>query len=196
MLTEWEDLLNSLNLTGVACISSEQEISEFEEKCGFKVPESYKNYCRVFGRGTFKDKDITIYEIWPPDWIDEIVLERLSMREAQFVDDDSPLAIHLKDHGCYIGLAEDICFFWDLDSYQESDDEYDIYARTESDNGLYKVGRNFLQFIQDFCIGQVGIRDFPDLIFLSTDENDNPLNTNEFTRPKVVRQEYYERGNG
>jgi hypothetical protein len=196
MLTEWEDLLNSLNLTGLACVSSEQEISEFEEKCGFKVPESYKNYCRIFGHGTFKDKDLAIYEIGPISWIDAVILESFSIREAQFTDDELPLAIHLKDHGFYIGIAEDICFFWDLGSCQSSDDEYDIYARTESDNGLYKVGRNFFQFIRDFCIGQVGTRDFPGLIFLPTDENNNPLNTNEFTRPAMTRKEIYGTGDG
>jgi hypothetical protein len=191
MLTEWESLLNSLNLTGIACLSSEKELFEFEQKCGFKLPESYKNYCRVFGRGRFKDKDMTIFEILPTPWIDDTIAENLDILEGQFIYDDSPLEKHLKKHGFYIGIAVDFRFFWDLDSYQESDDEYDIYARTEWDYGLHKVGRSFFEFIQDFCIGQAGIRAFPELS--ATDEDGNPLNTNEFTRPMVTREELYGR---
>lgn len=48
-----------------------------------------------------------------------------------------------------------ISIFWDMSSYNKSDKNCDIYwANSEDFRGnIYKIGRDFYEFITEFCLG-------------------------------------------
>ena len=81
-----------------------------------------------------------------------------------------------RDNNGYIKLLEsalifggyngDAIIFWDLRTYNIDDDSYDIYwydLDMPQDLDPIKIGRNFTDFICDFCYGQLPCHFFPDI---------------------------------
>jgi hypothetical protein len=54
--------------------------------------------------------------------------------------------------------------FWDLRSYNKLDKSYDIYwANSDCFSGdIYKIGRDFYEFITEFCLGEQSYEILPE----------------------------------
>lgn len=162
-MEKWEHLLAQLEI--LSCgqeIFSEEELRNAEAKAGFVFPLEYKRFCQVFGTGMFGQ---FIGISCPTDyWLESSrvqleairydILNLSSNEQSQIMNMDPILElldaafIFGDDSGAHVAL-------WDLRTYSESDLSYDIYwmASDEFDGNIYRIGRNFFEFVRDFCLG-------------------------------------------
>jgi hypothetical protein len=159
MIQQWQSLLTQLEV-----INEEQEIfsaenlSTFEQNTGILLPASYKEYCQVFGTGIFRGI-MTIF--CPSDSLleysalsIEALQENLELFPSEDTERDSNLR-SLLDHSLVFGddRGANIAV-WDLRTYSDIDQSYDIYwvSIDADDPVLYRINRDFYEFISDFCI--------------------------------------------
>src|SRR5262249_45288806 len=165
MVEKWESLFATLT---VVCRSpllcSDAEIERAERDLGFRFPTGYKEFCQVFGSGSFGDF-IRIYCPCPtPTSYDRgFQFVGLSLNLEMAVDsgeltpdeDKGILLNRLLMHGYPFGDTINAdSFFWDLTSYSEADHSFDIYWVPDGEAmSVTKVGRNFFEFVSEFCLG-------------------------------------------
>jgi SMI1-KNR4 cell-wall len=147
-------------------IPTQEVISEFEREHNIIFPTDYKEFCKVFGLG-FIDNWLKIYCPGTPLLVE--TQEYLSVNAewirkvnnyTNFGDADARM-IDLLEHGFV--FAEDLgskIAFWDLRTYQSTDDSYDIYWAVwdcpdpeTSPSDLMYLGRSFFRFINEYCYG-------------------------------------------
>lgn len=140
---------------------SEEELRHAEAKTGIVFPLEYKRFCQVFGTGMFGE----FINICCPtdDWIEfsqeqvEALRSELRLRlpeQSRIMSIESILA--LLDAAFVFGSGDgDHVALWDLRTYSELDLSYDIYWMTtdDFDGHIYCVGRDFFEFVRDFCLG-------------------------------------------
>ena len=162
-----EDLLLRLEISGSTepDIFALQELTDFEIRQGFQLPNDYKQFCSLFGSGRFGDH-MTVY------------CPRIQNSQRSVYSMRVALELAQEEYGCFeaaqnIGNLLNSCFVfatnpnsqdvvWDLRTYQKSDDSYDIYLLPlDPLDEFYLVGRSFLEFINDFCIGEGGYQNLP-----------------------------------
>ena len=172
----WQELLEQVQVLGSKSLKtvSELEIASFEASHQVVLSKDYRNLCKVFGAGAF-GACLTIYCL--PD--DQSNVEYLKRELEENRDrEGTELSYKLQNGGSLnINLIAQILDFafvfghtsggelliWDLQSYSPIDDSYDIYmTRVEDFPGVYRVGRNLIEFIQKFGLGIGDFSDLPD----------------------------------
>ena len=139
-------------------VCTEKELLDFETKTKIVLPPSYKECCQVFGSVAFGDylqircPNFSLSQFWIEaleSSIDSAVrFGEIEIRNASKIE-------NLLDSAFVFGGSDTLLvLFWDLRTYSETDENYDIYlARGEDFDGVYLVGRDFTKFVLDFCLG-------------------------------------------
>ena len=162
MIERWQSLLDQIEIIETPDGSefwSQEEFSEFENETGIILPVEYKEFCQVFGTGEFS----SFIGIYCPNLqfsnfclkaIKDQLAELPNSRHGRIIDREALIKLF---NSAFVFGSEpsSISIFWDLRSYKEVDDSYDIYwASSDSFNGdIYKLGRDFYEFISEFCLG-------------------------------------------
>ncbi|MEG3863741.1 SMI1/KNR4 family protein [Microcoleus sp. herbarium12] len=164
-MQKWRSLLAHLEVFDEQgeCLS-EEEILEFETRNNIELPKDYKIFSQIFGSGVFGNMiniyspihshyfhqyplETIRYEITNRLWYPLEELEK-NMNLESIVDLLKGAFVFGEDCAGYIAI-------FDLRTYSESDYSCDIYwvHCPEFDGGIYLVGRNFLEFVCNFCLG-------------------------------------------
>ena len=148
MKEKWIKLLNQLEVFGhKKRVISDEEFQVYEQKNQIILPTEYKAFCQVFGTGSLGDCSMTIYHI---------------------NDDGFNLIQDLSSHIlCFARINQyRHRLFWDLETYSNLDQSCDIYIEEENHTYVncttYKIGRNFYDFVRDFCLGMQSYEILPD----------------------------------
>ncbi|MEG3932392.1 MULTISPECIES: WD40 domain-containing protein [unclassified Microcoleus] len=164
-MQKWRSLLAHLEVFDERgeCLS-EQEMLEFETKNNIKLPKDYKIFSQIFGSGTLGNM-INIYSPIYSHCFHQFSLETIhyeityhqlySLEELEKDMTLESIADLLK--GAFVfgeDCAARIAIF-DLRTYSESDYSCDIYwlKCPEFDGEIYRIGRDFFEFVCDFCLG-------------------------------------------
>ncbi|MGL4758548.1 MAG: SMI1/KNR4 family protein [Patescibacteria group bacterium] len=170
MLEKWQSLLNQLEIIQTSYGNefwSLDQLNKFEDETGIILPIGYKEYCQVFGSGGFGDF-VGIY--CPSLDFSNALLASIKNEILNFSDPqyekmmDKESLINLLDHGLvFAGESCGISIFWDLRSYDESDQSYDIYWISGDcfDGDIYKIGRDLYEFVTEFCLGEKSFEILP-----------------------------------
>jgi hypothetical protein len=169
IIEKWESLLATFTViqqSGLIC--SEAEIEQVEKELGFKFPAGYKEYCRIFGSGSFGQGDApNFFRVYcpcrSPSSIDirqtgyNLIGLKLDLDASEPLEDSEKATIlhRLLENGYAFGDT-DISdrFIWDLTTYDKDDQSYDIYwIPDESVEKIRLIGRDFFEFIDKFCLG-------------------------------------------
>jgi hypothetical protein len=144
------------------------EFQSIEKKISYELPNDYKYFCQKLGTGRASGF-IDLY------CMSEKAIENSYQATSDMVDRiDKSLVSKEKNHE-YIKLLQKALIFasfnddrvilWDLRTYDFKDGSYDIYWCDLYSPDLYepiKIGRNFTDFICDFCYGQLVCSLIPD----------------------------------
>jgi SMI1 / KNR4 family (SUKH-1) len=169
LIKKWEALLATLTvIQQSSLICSEAEIEQVEKELGFKFPTGYKEYCHIFGSGSLGQGDApAFFRVYCPcpsiSSVDirqtghDLIGLKLDFNASEpLEDEDKAKVIHrLLENGYAFG-GTDIAdsFIWDLTTYREEDQSYDIYwVPDERVEKTRLVGRDFFEFIDKFCLG-------------------------------------------
>jgi hypothetical protein len=173
-MSRWNDLLSQLETERETYPSLPEHIVVFENICGFELLWQFKEYCKTFGAGVFKKTDICINGIDSYSPLSQM-LEDDDIRKAfAFGMDDFPYEKELIESSYMFGMGEYLTLLlWDLRTYSEIDDSYDIYILKDRniDVLLCNLGRDFYTFVRDFCMGQNVTQDFADLLELEMNKD-------------------------
>ena len=173
----WQSLIGELTVTGGHASSCDgRDLGELERELGFKFPRGYKEFCNVFGSGELAGF-IRIYCFCFRSGQQGILdLTRLLQNQLGLLALKSELRSEMnrlrKGHPgadpekltlLQRVLSEAFIFgddpnaqtyLWDLGSYDESDQSCDIYlVPTDDLDRTTKLGRDFFEFVNDFCLG-------------------------------------------
>ena len=185
VLEKWETLLASLTVVRKSdLICSEAQIAQVEKELGFQLPAGYPEYCRVFGSGSLGQSDphpdfFRIYcPCCPPSSIDilrtghRLIGLKLDLDASRPSGDEEKekTAYRLLESGYAFGdTGRADSFMWDLTTYSEGDRSYDIYwAPDEGVEEITLVGRDFFDFVNEFCLGDHWKIMFPEEDFTDT----------------------------
>ncbi|WP_293125327.1 SMI1/KNR4 family protein [Microcoleus sp. bin38.metabat.b11b12b14.051] len=172
-MQKWQSLLAHLEVFDEQgeCLT-EEEMLQFETTNNIKLPKDYKKLSQVFGSGRFGEFIIIYSPIrshyfhqFPLETIQYEITNRLwySLEELEKNMNLESIADLLKgafvfgeDGGTYIAI-------FDLKTYSESDYSCDIYwvHCPEFDGGIYHVGRDFWEFVCNFCLGTKSYKILP-----------------------------------
>lgn len=160
-MQKWQELLAQLEVFGnEGSTLNEEYLLRFERETGLILPDDYKKFCQVFGAGRFGD----FLNIYCPPHNPQFYLETLKHEATRTHVSLEKLEknmkveaiIHLVEAGFVLGddSGSSIVFF-DLNSYKESDKSCDIYWAScpDFEGEIYRIGRDFFEFICDFCLG-------------------------------------------
>ena len=153
-----------------------QEFVPFEQRLGYKLPDDYKYFCQTLGAGTLAELFdvfcINNNSISDNNDITSEMIERIrygmEIREQIRHSGDEEDPYPNRNDTEYISLLQSALifasfngeqiFFWDLRSYRDFDDSYDIYWHvidTPDADEPIKICRKFSDFICEFCYGQL-----------------------------------------
>lgn len=148
-LDKWRELLSHIKLNGKIKTASIEELSRYEMETGFTLPKDYKEYCQVFGTGIF---DHNSFQIEAPPW--RLMPDPDRIDACKNAYDYPTEVVELLNSAHVFGIAESyVFFFFDSRTYSEEDESYDIYGIGDGLNAVYKLTRDFFEFIRDYCIG-------------------------------------------
>jgi SMI1 / KNR4 family (SUKH-1) len=168
-LDKWTSLIQQVNVvfdvSDHLLTLSENQLHEFESYSKIKLPLGYKEFCQIFGSGSFS---CTFFSISTPGSQDfeetlisnsEIIFSYKSSYALRhgydYSDPDSiPENIRTLLDSFYIfGYGEGgVCFAFDLRTYSDIDCSCDIFGFDWDDN-FVDLGRDFFKFIRNICIG-------------------------------------------
>lgn len=169
---KWVDLFEKTKIIGEPTPSSNNEIIEFESYAKIFMPQEFKDFCRVFGSGHFGNSRVFI-DCPREDFIDYHE-EKIERREILLIDiAEGSENYNFLQYSYPIGTGvNDTHILFDLKSYQESDQSYDLYLYTDLDQNRYYFGRSFFDFIIDVCIEK---RVFSEILLEQEYLDDNPM---------------------
>jgi SMI1-KNR4 cell-wall len=180
IMQKWQRLLNEIRVVSndnrvvrnnKLYTVSEEEIISFEAQHNIILPKEYRDFCKILGSGSFgssdpMDRSLTTYCL-PPDQSEVADLKQelekskdvegselgYRLRDGETLDVETTSQI--LDHAFVFGHTDGgELLIWDLRSYSPSDGSYDIYiTRVEDFPGVFKIGRDFFEFIQLFGFG-------------------------------------------
>lgn len=170
MIDKWQLLLAQLEVIESPLgweIWTDEELHSFEDETGIILPAEYKNFCQVLGTRHF-GKYIRIY-------CPNLNISKAEIQGLKYIIDRFPRAVSSKktdieslkkqlDSAFIFGGAPDAdILFWDLKSYSIDDKSYDILLTKGNflEGELYKVGRDFYEFVCNFCLGMKGWKILP-----------------------------------
>jgi hypothetical protein len=191
IVKKWEAILATLTVVRKSSlICSEAEIEQVEKELGFKFPAGYKEFCRIFGSGSLGLGDapefFRVYCPCPsPSSADiretghNLIGLKLDLDASEPLEDaEKAKVLHRLLEGGYAFCDSDIAdrFIWDLTTYREEDQSYDIYwIPDERVEEITLVGRDFFEFIDKFCLGTGWKKMFPEEY-----ASDNPIDQERF----------------
>lgn len=164
MKQQWHNLLGQLDVLEYGReILSSNKIIEFENSTKILLPQSYKEFCEVFGTGLFGNfvgivsPSLDFFEYG------KTIIFRINEEVEMFPSKDREWDRGVKsilDSAFIFGgnSVWEYIAFWDLRTYQKSDRSYDIYWMSTSfsgseDDETFYIGRDFFEFVVDFCLG-------------------------------------------
>lgn len=171
MIQQWQSLLNQLEIVETPYGSelwSLEELNQFESENNIVFPLGYKEFCQIFGTGCFGDF-ISIF--CPNIYFSTICLEAIKNDITEFPDSEhermmsKESLLALLDSSFVFGREPSAnSIFWDLRTYNKSDNSYDIYwANSDCFSGdIYKIGRDFYKFVTEFCLGEESYKILPE----------------------------------
>jgi SMI1-KNR4 cell-wall len=174
----WEELYAEIEVVdreNRAPISREF-LMEFERQTGILLPKGYKEFMQIFGTGTFG----SYTDFFEPSksLSDEdlgYLIQDVRRMKERFEDLDYSEMEDLLEHSfAFAGTSKEETFAWDLNSYNDHDESYDIHRFHLGSNECYRVGRDFTEFVCGFCLGLNSFR------FLPLDIYPTPINEIEF----------------
>lgn len=148
-------------------VMSIEECNFFEREMGINLPDPYKEFCQVFGSGCFGREFIAIQcpsDFWlnssNPSKLDCI---RHSIEHSSQTAANNKELIKLINSAFVFGGYDYFTVFWDVRTYKHEDNSCDIYwALDECFQGeIFRVGRDFSEFIQEFCLGNALLESLP-----------------------------------
>lgn len=170
-MEKWQSLFSRLEIIDEdEEILTEESLQEFENDKDIVLPLEYKNFCRVFGTGLFGDFVFVASPSHEFYNFAEVALEGIRSELKLFPSHDLSRDQELEEllDSAFVFGGDSVwgnLGFWDLRTYSESDQSYDIYwiGTDLLDEDAYLVGRNFFDFVQDFCLGTEAYKVLPDL---------------------------------
>jgi hypothetical protein len=161
---------------------NQADLELFESEAGHKLPSEYKKYLEVFGAGGF---GLDGFRIDCPNVynIDAFLGGNVSILEScleTFKIDKkwtSKLQGLLENSYIFGDGSNKVEFVFDLRTWSNIDQSYDIYGLNFSTCCFFQIGRDFFEFVRDCCIGEKIRREFPDLIYLGEREDDSELHS-------------------
>jgi hypothetical protein len=195
MIERWQSLLEEIDVRREIeqDTRTSNELHLFEIQKSIILPNDYKSFCQVFGSGVFG----SYLTIFCPE-IDQVEIDYLKVELRDSEVEGSELSYRIKDgESENIDVVERVLdrafifgstsggelLVWDLESLELEDIEYSIYmTRVEDFPGIYRVGRNFFEFILLFGLGIGSYEHLPEWTQPSFDELDRT-----FTPIKIPR---------
>ncbi|MDY7007305.1 MAG: SMI1/KNR4 family protein [Cyanobacteriota bacterium] len=170
MIEKWQNLLAQLETIeneGLG-IWSEERLLAFEAKTGITLPADYKYFCQVFGLGMFCNYwRISLYPDKKNSRKEMLLTEidELSDSVASPTMDKISLKNLVTNALIFGNTVNSHLMFWDLRTYSERDRSYDIYFGDIIYADVYQVGRNFFEFVRDFCLGMKSYEVLPEWMY-------------------------------
>ena len=163
----YRELLRKVEIidTRLVNLSSLEDLICFEENTSIILPCGYKEFCQAFGSGTFGDF-VDIYGLPRMDVSEEMLsylkqsLDRIEQWESP--PDLSEYKKLLNSSLVFGGSSREESFLWDLRTYRDSDKSYDIYLTCIDYPEFFLVGRDFFEFIENFCLGTKAFEILPE----------------------------------
>jgi RNAse (barnase) inhibitor barstar len=161
MLEQWQTLFLELEVTNQGReILNEEEFLRFETQDDVPSPVGYKEFCQIFGTGSFGN---FVRVFCPSPHLVrystlslESIKEKIECFPSENIERDNQLR-NLLNNGFVFGndFGANIAV-WDLRTYSETDQSYDIYwiDIDSSDENLHQIGRDFFEFVCNFCLGR------------------------------------------
>jgi hypothetical protein len=179
-----EQLQSLISRLSILTFSSRKTMSEkdfigIENRLGYSLPKDYKYFCETIGESLL-DKFIDLY------CLDDGVVEQSNEEIQEMIErinygvecrrnNHEPDPYPDRNDTEYIELLNsalifaefngDRVIFWDLRTYEFTDDSYDIYWYSfdcpDAETPI-KIGRSFTDFICNFCYGQLACELIPD----------------------------------
>lgn len=173
MSNKWHILLEQLEEVDYNLgseIWNDKQFQEFESQTGLILPQDYKDFCQIFGTVGLGN----YVRIYCPD----LAFSNFSIETLKEDITDNYLFLGQKNinietleellNSAFVFADNDVAdvFFWDLRTYNSSDQNCDIYmAGTDCFGGdVYKIGQNFYEFVQNFCLGTKAYEVLPESI--------------------------------
>jgi len=165
----WEGLSASLSAGATIAACTEEAMSNLEEVLSMKLPKGYREFCQVFGTGEFNrlariycpcaikpENDVRFSGPFMLQSLREgVEFERESHEMGHpsiAVETISALERLLESAVVFGDTVRADIFLWDLNSFNTSDQSYDIYmAPIDALGQCLRVGRDFREFLYNFC---------------------------------------------
>ncbi len=166
MIRKWQLLFDQLEVIEDLSTKKALDLASlftFEDENKIILPLEYKNFCQVFGCGIFggfvriKCPTPNLVSHW------QAIRETLKQDLRQFpakkskLKEDEKIVDFLDNAFVFGDDIGDNLLVWDLRTYRKLDQSYDIYWMNANfvndDTGIYRIGRDFFEFIRDFCLG-------------------------------------------
>jgi SMI1 / KNR4 family (SUKH-1) len=169
-----------------------------EKRLSTKIPEDYQYFCHILGAGRLDDFVDIFYmdsnrldeSIATAEYMINKINQYIAIR-GNYESQEGLDWWNNRDNNGYIKLLEsalifggyngEVVIFWDLRTYNSDDDSFDIYwydLDMPDEIDPIKIGRNFTDFICDFCYGQMPCNFAPGITW-----NDNI--------PRIVNYTFY-----
>lgn len=163
MVKKWQEILAKLDvIEGELDLCDEECFSVFEAENGFLLPSAYREFCQILGSGVVGDY-VRIYcpNTKYSDKKKEFIREQIEFQESELKS--LSLQIRFEDLEIFKEMINSAFIFgdtifgqyflWDMRTYSVLDNSCDIYFVELDTFYTYKVGRNFFEFICEFCFG-------------------------------------------
>jgi hypothetical protein len=168
MLERWQTLLNQLELPNRKALKpfTEAELSEFEYQTSTVLPVEYKEFCQIFSPGTFGADFLYIHQPSVELSQESIGFYKQALAGVATMVRLNPCDVAqtmslLGSAFVFGGSSRQEDLFWDLRTYSESDQSYDIYLARLGSVSPVLIGRNFFDFVHDICLGMNPHTTFP-----------------------------------
>jgi len=181
----WRSLINRVHVVGAKrSVCDAAGIARLESAFGLTLPVGYREFCDVFGSGELSgfirifclclDEDSvdnanflrTTQECLGLDALETELKWEIEHSERGHPAADRAQLLLFKEvlinAFCFGNDPNANIYLWDLKSYSESDQSCDIYLVPSDDLGKTTLlGRDFFEFIQDFCLGSQASKILP-----------------------------------
>lgn len=156
-LERWTTLLTQIVVTpeltdGLLC-PNQEELTNFQSRLNFEMPIGYMEFCNVFGQGCFNNGWICIDCPSMQDLEGQFISNSDILNATKALYKNSISVQRLLSSAYLIGLGSGTLFVFDLSTYSNSDKSCDICA-VDDEGDIYILGRDFFEFIRNFCMGR------------------------------------------
>ena len=172
-MKNWQKLLDKLRVIGTPLTNNKMELVAFEEQANVKLPIDYHVYCQVFGGGDFNEI-IGIERVAKDsqEMVDKLDEQKDFKDSILLGNEDNEILLRLVRASYIFGLrtlGTGVFFAFDTSSYRDDDQSCDIYLIKDDIGRVHSLGRNFHEFIANYCIGEKLLEDFPNIYFADPD---------------------------